>query len=79
MGIFLGHKPDRQHIQALARCKQPENKALLDMIQKAADEAKASLVTADDQVRIHRLQGRAEVLIDFLDAVEKAYEIQVRA
>ncbi len=74
MKIFIGHKPDRQHIQALAQCKRPENAPLLKLIAEALDSTKTALVTADDQLRIHRLQGRAEVLRDFLEAVDYAFE-----
>jgi hypothetical protein len=75
MKIFVGQKPDRKHIQALYRCKHPESEALLDLFRSKLEEVKTSLVLAEDPVRIHRLQGRAEVLIDFLESVEKSNEI----
>lgn len=75
MKIFIGQKPDRQHMQALQRCKLDENGALLDLFRKKLEETKESLILADDLVRIHRLQGRAEVLSDFLEAVERSPEI----
>lgn len=75
MKIFVGHKPDRQQMQALYRCKLPENEALLLLFRNKLEEVKTSLVQAEDQVRIHRLQGRAEVLMDFLESVEKSNEI----
>ena len=75
MKIFIGQKPDRQHMFALQRCKLDENGALLDLFRKKLEETKESLMFADDPVRIHRLQGRAEVLSDFLEAVEKSSEI----
>jgi hypothetical protein len=75
MKIFVGQKPDRKHIQALYRCKLPENEALLELFKTKLDEVKTSLVQAEDPVRIHRLQGRAEVLADFLEAVEKSREV----
>lgn len=78
MKIFVGQKPDRKHIQALTRCKQPEQEALLDLFKTKLDEVKTALVLAEDPVRIHRLQGRAEVLTDFLEAVEKSNEILAR-
>lgn len=61
-------------MQALQRCKL-ENSALIDLFRKRLEETKDSLILADDLVRIHRLQGRAEVLSDFLEAVEKSPEI----
>ena len=75
MKIFVGQKPDPQHMQALVRCKLGENGALLDLFRKKLEETKNSLVVADDLVKLHRLQGRAEVLSDFLEAVEKSSEI----
>jgi hypothetical protein len=75
MKIFVGQKPDRKHIQALYRCKLPEHEALLALFHSKLEETKNSLVQAEDPVRIHRLQGRAEVLTDFLEAVEKSREI----
>jgi hypothetical protein len=75
MKIFIGQKPDPQHMQALVRCKLGENGALLDLFRKKLEETKNSLVVADDLVKLHRLQGRAEVLTDFLEAVEKSQEI----
>lgn len=75
MKIFIGQKPDRQHMFALQRCKLDENVALLDLFRKKLEETKNSLVVADDPVKLHRLQGRAEVLTDFLEAVEKSSEI----
>ena len=74
MKIFIGQKPDRQHMQALQRCKL-DNSALMDLFRKKLEETKDSLISADDPIRIHRLQGRAEVLADFLEAVEKSPEI----
>ena len=78
MKIFVGHKPDRKHIQALYRCKLPEHEALLDLFQTKLDEVKTALIQAEDPVRIHRLQGRAEALTDFLEAVEKSQEVLAR-
>ena len=75
MKIFVGQKPDPQHMQALVRCKLGENGALLDLFRKKLEETKNSLVVADDLVKVHRLQGRAEVLADFLEAVERSSEI----
>lgn len=65
-------------MQSLMRCKLPESAALLELFRDRLEETKTALVAADDPVRIHRLQGRAEVLIDFLEAVEKSPEILER-
>jgi hypothetical protein len=72
MKIFIGQKPDRQHMFALQRCKLDENGALLDLFSKKLEQTKDALVLAEDSVLIHRLQGRAEVLADFLESVEKS-------
>jgi len=72
MKIFIGQKPDRQHMFALQRCKLNENGALLDLFRKKLEQTKDALVLAEDSVLIHRSQGRAEVLADFLESVEKS-------
>ena len=64
-------------MQALSRCKL-ENPVLLELIRQRLEDTKRSLVAADDAVRIHRLQGRAEVLMDFLEAIEKSPEVLER-
>jgi len=78
MKIFVGPKPDRKQMQALTRCKLPESEALLALFKTKLEETKNSLVSAEDPARIYRLQGRAEVLSDFLEAVEKSPEILAR-
>lgn len=75
MSIFFGKKRTRQQIQALVRCKQPDCVELLALFQAMLDETKTSLIVADDSVRIHRLQGRAEVLSDFLESVARSQEV----
>lgn len=75
MKVFVGPKPDRQQIQALMRCKLPDSEPLLALFRARLEEAKQALMVADDPVRLHRLQGRAEVLADFLEAVEKSSEV----
>jgi hypothetical protein len=76
MNIFLGATTDRQHVQALLTCKQVGG--LEALFQKLLDETKTSLVSADDMVRVHRLQGRAEVLKDFLEAMKDAPSVMER-
>jgi hypothetical protein len=78
MKIFVGQKPDKQHMQALYRCKLPENEALLALFRTRLEEVKNSLVYAEDTARIHRLQGRAEAIADFLEAVEESSEVLAR-
>ena len=75
MKIFVGQKPDRQHMQALIRCKLQENEQVLLLFKMKLEETKNSLVVAEEPHRIHRLQGQAQVLSDFLEAVEKSVEV----
>lgn len=75
MSIFIGPKPVRQQMQALLRCKLPEQEALMDLFRTKLEETKAALLEAEEPVRIYRLQGRAKVLQDFLEAVEKSPEV----
>lgn len=75
MSIFIGPKPVRQQMQALLRCKLPEQEALMDLFRAKLEETKAALLEAEEPVRIYRLQGRAKVLQDFLEAVEKSPEV----
>ena len=77
MSMFVGHKANQQHIQALYDCKLRDDK-ILDLFRLKLEETKTALVQADEAVRIHRLQGQAAVLQDFLDAVEKSSEILAR-
>lgn len=75
MKIFIGQKPDRQHMQALIRCKLQENEPLLALFRAKLEETRNSLVVAEEQHRIYRLQGQTQVLSDFLEAVEKSSEV----
>ena len=75
MKIFIGQKPDRQHMQALIRCKLQENEPLLALFKTKLEEIKLSLVVVEEQHRLYRLQGQAQALSDFLEAVEKSSEV----
>jgi hypothetical protein len=75
MKIFIGQKPDRQHMQALIRCKLQENEPLLALFKTKLEEIKLSLVVVEEQHRLYRLQGQAQALSDFLEAVEKSAEV----
>lgn len=77
MSMFIGNKVDRQHIQAIANCKLRDDK-LIELFQQCLDDVKSQLIRADDMVRLHRLQGQASVLEDFLEAVEKSQEVLER-
>lgn len=78
MSIFLGNRSERKHVQALNKCRMPENEALLSLFKLKLEETKSALVEAEDSVRIHRLQGRAEILRDFLEAVEQSSSVLER-
>lgn len=78
MKIFVGSKPTKQQMQALQRCKLPESETLLNIFRDRLEETKTALIHADDANRISRLQGRAETLSDFLEAVERSSEIHER-
>lgn len=79
MNIFIGHKPNRQRMQAFNVCKQQgADSQIVQAVAAALAATKDSLVTADDTVRIHRLQGVASALKDFLDAVEISNEVLAR-
>jgi hypothetical protein len=75
MKIFIGQKPDRQHMQALIRCKLQENEPLLALFKAKLEETRNSLMVVEESHRMYRLQGQAQVLSDFLEAVEKSPEV----
>lgn len=65
-----------QEISALARVKQLGNAKFIEVLEKIANSQKTQLVRADDMVRIHRLQGRVEMLEALVAAVNRAADIQ---
>ena len=75
MSMFIGHKPNKQHVQAMFNCKAGSNAPLLDLFEAKLEEVKNSLILAEDPVVIHRLQGKASVFKEFLEAVEKSQEV----
>lgn len=77
MNIFIGHKPNRHHLQALSECRTGHSH-LQALFTSTLEETKKALVRADEPVNIHRLQGTAKALQDFLDAVETSPEILAR-
>jgi hypothetical protein len=78
MSIFLGNKPEKKHVQALYRCKGEDMKNLVELMSIKLDELKDSLVVATDTQQIHRLQGKASVIKEFLEAIEKSSEVLER-
>ena len=79
MNLFLSAKTERKQIEALNRCRLPELSHLVALFKELEDETLRSLAKADDSARIYRLQGRAEALTDFLEAVEQAASVLERA
>lgn len=78
MSLFIRYKPEKQQLMALARCKSPENKALIELFETALGDVIEALVVADDQTTINRLQGKASVLKEFLIAVEESQGVLER-
>jgi len=77
MNIFIGYKPNRHHLQSLVECRIGHSH-LQAMFSSVLEDTKKALVRADDPVNIHRLQGTAKTLQDFLDAVETSPEVLAR-
>ena len=75
MSNFLGHKPDSQHVRALYQCRDGR---LVEVFKAKLAEIQDSLVKATDTVTIHRLQGKALLITEFLEAVEKSPEMLER-
>jgi len=76
MNLFLGSRLEKLHIQAILNCRQIPGLELL--FQKLLDETKTALITADDTDVVRRLQGRAKVLDDFLEAMKDAPSVLER-
>jgi hypothetical protein len=53
-------------------------KPLVELMEATLSDVKESLTQADEPIRVHRLQGKAIVLKDFLELVEKASQILAR-
>lgn len=77
MNIFLSAKSDRKAVAALAKCRTSENGDLAQLFRQLLDETKTALMTADGD-NFRRLQGKAKVLADFVEAVEEAPRILER-
>lgn len=78
MSIFLDSKSEKKHVQALNRCRGEDMRNLVELIALKLEETKDSLVIATDTQHIHRLQGKASVLKEFLEAVNKSQEVLER-
>jgi hypothetical protein len=78
MNLFLSGESTRKEVEALNKCRLPELKDLIALFEKLELDTLRSLAKADESARIYRLQGRSEVLRDFLEAVEKAASVLER-
>ena len=76
MSMFIGHKPNKQHLLALRRCK--EDSLLVELLSQKLDDLSKQLAAADEPVMIYRLQGKISVLKEFLDATDKSREVLER-
>ena len=75
MSNFFGPRPDKQHVRVLYECR---NSRLPEVFEAKLAEIQDSLVKASDTVTIHRLQGKALLIKEFLEAVEKSPEMLER-
>ena len=76
MSMFIGHKPERQELQALSRVH--EDKILLKLFESRLKDLYESLSTATDEHIIFRLQGKISVLKELLEAAKKSREVLQR-
>ena len=63
-----------QQLNALSKCRLGEMKAVIDLLEAELADATASLVKADDMARVYRLQGKASVLKDLVEAINASPE-----
>ena len=78
MNLFIGVKPDRSTLSLLARYRTQEHEGLTKLFKQRLEEVKTSLVIADDEHLLRRLQGQAKVLQDFLEALDTAPSVLER-
>lgn len=78
MNLFLSSQTERKEAEALNKCRAPELTGLIQLFERLEMETLRSLAKADDTSRMFRLQGRAEVLKDFIDAVQNASSVLER-
>ena len=76
--MFLSSGTNKQQLIALAKCRYPELKHLVELFEEQKKVAINSLLRADEPTRIYRLQERVVVLENFLEAVDKANSILER-
>jgi hypothetical protein len=78
MNLFLPSNSERKDLEALNKCNLPELANLVKLFEKLEMDTLRAVAKADESARIYRLQGRAEVLTDFLEAVKEAASVLER-
>lgn len=63
-----------QQLTALAHCRGGEMAHLVELIQHELLNTQGALMKADEPAQLYRLQGKANVLKDLVDAVETSSE-----
>lgn len=72
-------KATKSQLLVVNQCKtQPGMEPLRGLFESSLNDVKSALVRAVDTVHIHRLQGRAEALNDFLELLDNAAQIAER-
>jgi len=61
--------PTKPQLSAILRCRGGDLKPMVELFENTLEHSLKSLVLATDPVLIHRLQGKAQVLRDFLELV----------
>lgn len=74
--MSLFNRATKQEYHALLACR--DQGVLLSLFQKLLTETQRDLTVADDTTQIHRLQGRALFIKDFLEAVEESPRVLER-
>jgi len=70
---------DTQAVRTLLALREPGSEASRQLLALELDGAKQKLVHADDMVKVHRLQGRAEAFEDLLSAIEASPKVANRS
>lgn len=65
-------------LKTVIHCRSNGMEPLAEMFASALEDVKAKLITATDTVHIHRLQGKAQALHDFIELLETAPQIVER-
>ena len=65
-------------LKTVVYCRANGMEPLAEMFESALEDVKAALITATDTVYIHRLQGKAQALNDFIELLETAPQIVAR-